>query len=56
MFREELFYQLTLREFHNFGFIHLSSPAPTHELVLHALENANTTQETPDDSLKSNKF
>ncbi|CAH1756915.1 8270_t:CDS:10 [Entrophospora sp. SA101] len=52
---EELFYQLTLQEFHNFGFIHLSSPAPIYELVLYALENANTTEEAPDDSLKSNE-
>ncbi|CAG8480636.1 7962_t:CDS:10 [Ambispora leptoticha] len=36
---EELFYQLTLQEFCNFGTIHLSTPAPINDLIIFALEN-----------------
>eukprot|EP00731_Ephydatia_muelleri_P030657 Em0022g171a len=35
----ELFYQLTVFDFGNFGFLQLSSPAPIHELVMVALES-----------------
>ncbi|RIA81792.1 DNA mismatch repair protein Mlh1 [Glomus cerebriforme] len=38
---EELFYQLALFEFHNFGFIHLSVPAPIRELTIFALESCD---------------
>jgi hypothetical protein len=38
---EELFYQLALSEFHNFGFIHLSIPAPIRELIIFALESCD---------------
>jgi DNA mismatch repair protein MLH1 len=38
---EELFYQLALLEFHNFGFIHLSIHAPIRELIIFALESFN---------------
>ncbi|KAF0515857.1 mismatch repair protein [Gigaspora margarita] len=47
---EELFYQLTLQEFSNFGFIQLSSPAPIHDLIIYALELS--VQET--ENLKPN--
>ncbi|KAJ3039014.1 DNA mismatch repair protein [Rhizophlyctis rosea] len=35
---KELFYQLALKGFSNFGFIHLSQPAPIYDLVMVALE------------------
>ncbi|CAG8498812.1 19091_t:CDS:10 [Rhizophagus irregularis] len=38
---EELFYQLALYGFHNFGFIHLSIPAPIRELTIFALESCD---------------
>lgn len=38
---EELFYQLALSGFHNFGFIHLSIPAPIRELTIFALESCD---------------
>ncbi|CAG8525810.1 19493_t:CDS:10, partial [Racocetra fulgida] len=41
---EELFYQLTLQEFSNFGFIQLSTPAPIYDLIIYALES--NVQET----------
>ncbi|KAF9580604.1 DNA mismatch repair protein, partial [Lunasporangiospora selenospora] len=36
---EELFYQICLRDFSNFGFIRLSKPAPIKEMVLMALDD-----------------
>ncbi|CAG8512065.1 17096_t:CDS:10 [Acaulospora colombiana] len=48
---EELFYQLTLQEFSNFAFIHLSTPAPIKELVIFALESSVQ----PSENLKSNQ-
>ncbi|KAF9114980.1 DNA mismatch repair protein [Mortierella sp. AM989] len=36
---EELFYQICLRDFSNFGFIRLSTPAPIKEMVLMALDD-----------------
>ncbi|KAF8966707.1 DNA mismatch repair protein [Entomortierella lignicola] len=36
---EELFYQLCLRDFSNFGFIRLSVPAPIKDMVLMALDD-----------------
>ncbi|CAG8705201.1 7720_t:CDS:10 [Funneliformis mosseae] len=49
---EELFYQLTLLEFHNFGFIHLSIPAPIRELIIFALESCDHDEL---EDLKSNE-
>ncbi len=49
---EELFYQLTLLEFHNFGFIHLSIPAPIRELIIFALESCDHEEF---EDLKSNE-
>ncbi|KAG0056370.1 DNA mismatch repair protein [Gryganskiella cystojenkinii] len=42
---EELFYQLCLRDFSNFGFIRLSTPAPIKEMVLMALEDEQVLME-----------
>ncbi|KAF9405972.1 DNA mismatch repair protein [Podila epigama] len=42
---EELFYQICLRDFSNFGFIHLSTPAPIWELVLMALNDEHELME-----------
>ncbi|KAF9175263.1 DNA mismatch repair protein [Mortierella sp. AD011] len=36
---EELFYQICLRDFSNFGFIRLSAPAPIKDMVLMALDD-----------------
>ncbi|CAG8656403.1 16383_t:CDS:10, partial [Acaulospora morrowiae] len=48
---EELFYQLTLQEFNNFAFIHLSTPAPIKELIIFALES----NVQPSENLKPNQ-
>lgn len=42
---EELFYQLCLRDFSNFGFIRLSTPAPIKEMVLMALDDEQVLME-----------
>ncbi|KAI8599809.1 DNA mismatch repair protein Mlh1 [Dissophora ornata] len=42
---EELFYQICLRDFSNFGFIRLSTPAPIKEMVLMALDDEQELME-----------
>ncbi|KAG0085123.1 DNA mismatch repair protein [Podila epicladia] len=42
---EELFYQICLRDFSNFGFIRLSTPAPIKEMVLMALNDEQELME-----------
>ncbi|GJJ72316.1 DNA mismatch repair protein MLH1 [Entomortierella parvispora] len=42
---EELFYQICLRDFSNFGSIRLSTPAPVHEMVLMALDDEQVLME-----------
>ena len=41
---KELFYQLALKGFSNFGFIHLSQPAPIYDLVMIALEEEDLSE------------
>ncbi|KAJ3052664.1 DNA mismatch repair protein [Rhizophlyctis rosea] len=41
---KELFYQLALKGFSNFGFIHLSHPAPIYDLVMTALEEEDLSE------------
>ncbi|KAF9029295.1 DNA mismatch repair protein [Haplosporangium bisporale] len=43
---EELFYQICLRDFSNFGFIRLSNPASIKEMVLMALDDEQELMET----------
>ncbi|KAG0358396.1 DNA mismatch repair protein [Gamsiella multidivaricata] len=42
---EELFYQICLRDFSNFGFIRLSTPAPIKDMVLMALDDEQELME-----------
>lgn len=42
---EELFYQICLRDFSNFGFIRLSAPVPIKEMVLMALDDEQELME-----------
>jgi len=47
----DLFYQLVLKTFSNFGFIHLSSPASISDLILIALEDVWKPKMKPKDHI-----
>ncbi|KAG0003525.1 DNA mismatch repair protein, partial [Modicella reniformis] len=50
---EELFYQICLRDFSNFGHIRLLTPAPIKELILMALEDEQELMEQKDGLLSA---
>ncbi|TPX70555.1 hypothetical protein SpCBS45565_g01692 [Spizellomyces sp. 'palustris'] len=52
---QELFYQLALQGFSNFGFIHLSHPASIYDLVMIALE-AEDTSAWPNDMMSKEEI